>query len=363
VLGIGTGTSGTGVTGSSSNAEGTASGDGVYGYSNTGFGVHATNGQGWDPNDRNMQPATGCGIFAESDAHEGVFGASAISHGVHGVNGVGSGSTPTVGCGVWGDSQNGIGVYGETSSQAHAGVYAQNNSAFPCTAMLASSQKGHGMQGVNGAGSGKSPDRGAGVWGDSENGFGVYGASKNSNAGEFDGKVAVNGDHTVSGNAIVGGNHTVHGIVTSTDVKITGELTSSGGDCAERFDLSASAAAEAGTVMVIGEDGGLRPSDCAYDRKVAGVVSGAGAFRPGIVLDKRTDDEGRTTIALVGKVYCKVDADIASISVGDLLTTSHTPGRAMKITDHTRAFGSVIGKALMAIESGHGLIPILVSLQ
>ncbi len=54
--------------------------------------------------------------------------------------------------------------------------------------------------------------------------------------------------------------------------------------------------------MVIGEDGALRPSDSAYDRKVAGVVSGAGGFRPGIVLDKRADDDDRTTIALVGKV-------------------------------------------------------------
>ena len=46
---------------------------------------------------------------------------------------------------------------------------------------------------------------------------------------------------------------------------------------------------------------------------------------------------------LVGKVFCKVDG---AIDVGDLLTTSQTPGHAMKATDPQRAFGAVIGKAL-----------------
>jgi hypothetical protein len=96
---------------------------------------------------------------------------------------------------------------------------------------------------------------------------------------------------------------------------------------------------------------------------VAGVVSGAGAFKPGIVLDQRADNEGRTTIALVGKVYCKVDADTESIAVGDLLTTSETAGHAMKVSDPFKGFGSVIGKALRPLASGKALLPILVSLQ
>lgn len=68
-------------------------------------------------------------------------------------------------------------------------------------------------------------------------------------------------------------------------------------------------------------------------------------------------------IALVGKVYCKVDAQYDSIEIGDLLTTSLTMGHAMKAGDHTKAFGTVIGKALAALESGTDLIPILVALQ
>jgi hypothetical protein len=68
-------------------------------------------------------------------------------------------------------------------------------------------------------------------------------------------------------------------------------------------------------------------------------------------------------VALVGKVYCKVDAQYGPIEVGDLLTTSCTPGHAMKASDPLKAFGSVIGKALRPLEEGQGLIPILIALQ
>ena len=72
---------------------------------------------------------------------------------------------------------------------------------------------------------------------------------------------------------------------------------------------------------------------------------------------------GRVPVALVGKVFCKVDARDVAIEVGDLLTTSPTPGHAMKAADPLQAFGTVIGKALRPLQAGQGLIPILVSLQ
>jgi hypothetical protein len=92
-------------------------------------------------------------------------------------------------------------------------------------------------------------------------------------------------------------------------------------------------------------------------------VSGGGSFRPRIVLDKQRERCDRKPIALMGKVYCKVDADCGAIAVGDLLTTAATRGHAMKAVDPQRAFGAVIGKALAALSSGRGLIPILVALQ
>ena len=68
-------------------------------------------------------------------------------------------------------------------------------------------------------------------------------------------------------------------------------------------------------------------------------------------------------VALLGKVFCNVDASYGSIEVGDLLTTSDTPGHAMKASDASRAFGTVIGKALRPLRHGKALVPILVALQ
>jgi hypothetical protein len=115
--------------------------------------------------------------------------------------------------------------------------------------------------------------------------------------------------------------------------------------------------------MVIDDTGRLRESGEAYDRRVAGVVSGAGSMCPGIVLDQQGDAPGRAPVALCGKVFCKVVADDGAIAVGDLLTTSGTPGHAMKATDAARAFGAVIGKALAPLKAGRGMVPILVALQ
>jgi hypothetical protein len=142
----------------------------------------------------------------------------------------------------------------------------------------------------------------------------------------------------------------------------SGEVKLLGADCAEDFPVRNGASIEAGTVLVIDWDGSLRESAVAYDRRVAGVVSGGG-FRPGIVLDKQHGLPDRRPVALVGKVYCKVDADFDAIAVGDLLTTSDTPGHAMKATDPLKAFGAVIGKALAPLARGRGTIPILVALQ
>jgi hypothetical protein len=63
--------------------------------------------------------------------------------------------------------------------------------------------------------------------------------------------------------------------------------------------------------------------------------------------------------ALAGKIYCNVDADAVPIYVGNLLTASADSGHAMKASDPLRAFGSVIGKALLPMVSGQGLLPIL----
>ncbi len=61
--------------------------------------------------------------------------------------------------------------------------------------------------------------------------------------------------------------------------------------------------------------------------------------------------------------HCKVDADIAPIAVGDLLTTSSNQGYAQKVLEPEKAIGAIVGKALKSLERGKGKIPVLVMLQ
>ena len=67
-------------------------------------------------------------------------------------------------------------------------------------------------------------------------------------------------------------------------------------------------------------------------------------------------------VTLGAFAHCKVDADIASINVGDLLTTSPTKGHAQKVTDSSKATGAIIGKALGSLKKGKGKIPVIVTL-
>jgi hypothetical protein len=140
----------------------------------------------------------------------------------------------------------------------------------------------------------------------------------------------------------------------------SGDILLANADCAEEFDVAEDASP--GTVMSLDDDGRLCASTRSYDRRVAGVVSGAGGYRPALVLDAQ-GAEGRLPIALVGKVCCNVDATRDPIAPGDLLTTSPTPGHAMKASDPRRFAGAVLGKALRPLDSGRALVPILVTLQ
>lgn len=179
-------------------------------------------------------------------------------------------------------------------------------------------------------------------WGasDSAGGTGIY-ARGAKQAAQFDGAVEVNGTLNVRDDIVL----------------------AAAADFAEEFDLAGTADAEPGTVMVLDGEGSVKPSCLAYDRKVAGIISGGGEYRPGIILDKRASHRPRKALALVGKVYCKVDANYAPIEIGDMLTTSPTSGHAMKAVDAVKAFGAVIGKALRPISAGEGQIPVLVTLQ
>jgi hypothetical protein len=271
------------------------------------------------------EPQGGFGVFGRADGAfgTGVVGVSAISHGMHGVNGQGDpANAPAVGTGVWGETENGFAVYG--NSATNNGVHGDSTNSDAVVGVAHAGGKA-GVLGIS--------DNGNGVSGISQNGVGVFG-SGGHRAGLFQG-----------------------------NIEVTGDVQLTGGDCAEDFNIACADRAEPGTIMVLGDGGMLQPREMAYDKRVVGVISGAGNYKPGIVLDKHGPQANRKPIALVGKVYCKVDAQYGAVETGDLLTTSPTPAHAMRASDQVKAFGAVIGKALRPLAVGQGLIPILVALQ
>jgi hypothetical protein len=110
--------------------------------------------------------------------------------------------------------------------------------------------------------------------------------------------------------------------------------------------------------------GQLITSSKAYDTTVAGIISGAGGVRTGMLMGHPgTLADGQHPVALSGRVYCMMDADQGAIRPGDLITTSDTPGHGMKVNDPAKAHGAIIGKAMTRLEKGKGLVLVLVSLQ
>ncbi len=142
-------------------------------------------------------------------------------------------------------------------------------------------------------------------------------------------------------------------------------LNVAGSDMAELFDVRAEESVPGMIVSIDAEHpGGLVLSSRAYDRAVAGIISGAGDLEPGMLLGKdRTSEEGSHPVSLSGRAYCYVDATKAPVQPGDLLTTSDVPGHAMKVIDYGKAQGAIIGKAMTPLVSGRGLVMVLVCLQ
>ena len=137
-----------------------------------------------------------------------------------------------------------------------------------------------------------------------------------------------------------------------------------GADVAEPFAMSASAIPR-GAVVVIDDEhpGQLKISERAYDTRVAGIVSGANGVNPGLSLMQLESGDGGQNVALSGRVYAQADASNGPIRPGDLLTTSDTPGCAMKASDPLRAQGAILGKAMSPLPEGQGLVLVLVTLQ
>jgi hypothetical protein len=285
------------------------------------------------------------------------------------------------------DAGNGSAIWANSNNTA---IYANSNSQNFDAVYVTSSSSLHAAISANNVApvdSGTDAGNGSAIWANSNN-TAIY---ANSNSQNFD---AVYVTSASSQHAAISANNTAefNGTAPSSfalwassngtaiygqgqpagffagDVQVTGDLilinSPASGDVAEDFDMGEdSKNSEPGTVVVINSSGKLSACMEMYDTRVAGVLSGAGKLKPALVLQRLETQVNRSPLALIGKVFCKVDASFGSIAAGDLLTTSPTPGHAMKVLDKTCALGAILGKALEPLESGAALICILVSLR
>lgn len=303
-----------------------SNGNGVYSIANSGTGAY--------------------GVYGSSTDGRGVVGGSTSGYGVYG--------TSSSGMGVYGNSTSHIGVYGNSTS--NAGVVGASSTGF---GVYASSSSNHAMQAQT--------TSGFGLFATSANSIAVYGSAPGSatEAGHFDapngtstGIYARGGDGGGKA-AIFDGNLQIRSRGTGAVVIELGE----GLDYAEGFNVSDRDSAKPGTVLVIDPNnpGKLAISTNAYDRKVAGIITGANNLGSAVRLGAGQFDHD---VALAGRVFCNVDATEDGIEPGDLLTTSDTPGFAMRATDSARSQGAILGKAMQRLEKGSkGQILVLVTLQ
>ena len=237
------------------------------------------------------------------------------------------------------------------------------NSDFS-TPSLTVSTKGNVGIGTDTPGSKFEVHTGTGVYGfmHSDGNIKVASYVGGSRSGAAGGWLGTNSNHPL--HLFVNGGQPALTVNTNNTVSVKVLTITGGADVAEPFPMKEEKL-EKGSVVVIDAEhpGRLKRSTQAYDRRVAGIVSGANGINPGIALHQEGAMEGDQNIALSGRVYVEADASNGAIQPGDMLTTSDTPGHAMKGTDHARVQGAVIGKAMSALPEGSGMVLVLVTLQ
>lgn len=204
-----------------------------------------------------------------------------------------------------------------------------------------------------------------GVYGTSNSGVGVFGTSTGwdgvqgrTTHPQHAGVAAVNDvGIAVYGRGVPAG-HFQGDVKVFGDLSVTGDVYLINKDLAERFN-GVPSACPPGAVVVMRDDGTVGPADAAYDPRVVGIVTGAGG-PPAVTLGAGDDPASSVRVALVGTVTALADAAAEPIHVGDLLTSSPTPGHAMAATDRSLREGAVVGKALTALPSGQGVVRVLV---
>ncbi|MBX3382947.1 MAG: hypothetical protein KF864_05500 [Phycisphaeraceae bacterium] len=345
-------------------ATGTGSAAGVRGEAraNSGIGVrgHATSTTGQNYGVLGVSSSSNslaAGVYGENSEALGVYGYTSVGRALYG-RAVSTGyglyaETATGGIALYGvrTANNNRGWFGGASEGGYAespsgtGFVARTTSGS--FALYAERNPGGTPANVNRAWLGGA---GEGAWAESDQGNGFVAISRGLNAS------AIYCRNDAGGRALF-----ADGIAAVRALDILG-----GADLAEPFDIAGEPVP--GMVVVIDPDsaGNLRISCSEYDTKVAGIISGANGLSPGMLMRDINNPlaSGAHPVAMTGRVWCFADATEHEIRPGDRLTTSGTPGHAMRAADDARAPGAVIGKAMTPLAQGErGLVLVLVNLQ
>lgn len=241
-------------------------------------------------------------------------------------------------------------------------VLGENNSSAGVVGFSNSSYGVHGISSTNSGVYGQSTGGGNGVYGESFSGTSVFGKS-------------------------VAGTYIFEGWDSNTNLRFaveraTGNVKADGSfsgpaDFAEMMPVAGSRADfTVGDVLVIGPDGTLTRSDKPNATNLAGVYSAKPGFlgdteiaAHGIEYADASASGGRIAVGLIGIMPVKVTDENGTIHPGDLLTTSSTPGHAMKakpvVVNGVEIYptGTILGRALEGWTAGSGLIQVLITLR
>ncbi len=346
----GTGVSGSGLTGVHGTGTSTGvSGNGILGVygessSDTGYGVYGYNSSN-----------TGAGVKGQGSLGPGVAGTGTYT----GVTGLANASNSSVTYGVYGRaySVNGFGIYGYSlGGTGAAGVSYHGNALYGYNEGQARDQAALHVFNINPAG-------GMAAYITNTSNYATAHFANNSTGevlylqnGGTDASGTNGGDFIKAVNNPE--NDAQFRVLTSGEVRSDVGFYTPAADFAEM--LPAVTGLEPGDVLIIGSDGKLTRSLKPYQAAVVGVYS----TRPGFVAGGQMEGEpiGKVPLAVIGVVPVKATSENGVIQPGDLLTTSSTPGHAMKAGPRPEV-GTVIGKALAPLTSSTGVILMLVTLQ
>jgi len=339
--------------GSGIQGESTANGIGVHGISVNNAGVHGLT----------------TNFVGVNGLHGPTLNYGALGTASHGVDGL---AFSQGAMGVHGASVSGPGVKGEGEVLGVVGVhnpsgnYAELGRSTDAIHAVAFSGTGIYVQAPNGNGIYSVSTTGNGIYSESTTGSGVHAVTNSTDPNQA-GVLAVNNGVGPGIIATAGSNGHAGVFVGRVVMKVL-EITD-GSDLSEQFDIRKTTegiSPSPGMVVSIDPEhpGDLIVSHRAHDKRVAGIISGAGGVNPGMLMgQKGSKADGANPVALTGRVYCLADASNGHIDPGDLLTTSDTPGHAMKVTDYANAQGAILGKAMTSHHEGKGLVLVLVTLQ